>query len=315
MGGGSWTAATYEAVTSAKVSSGSTFAYDSHVRRTGDTRAHSDLDPKAKNSAGENIRESRDSKEHPNSLPIIVGFDSTGSMSSVPRTVQRRLPTLFTLLLEKGYATDPQIAVSTYGDATCDRVPLQFSQFESDNRIDDNVDKLYLEGGGGGNSGETSQLLLYYAAHHTATDALEKRGKKGYLFLIADERQVDVDGRIIKDVIGDAQPLGDISMEGIANAVSEKWNVFVLLIDNYSARMQKSEEFYSRLFGPDSVIIVQDPEYITETIASIIGFEEGTDVAKITTDLAESSGKEVALSVEKSLARRGSELPSTSRLR
>lgn len=304
MGGGSWTAATYTAATASKVRSGSTFGYDSRTRATGDYKAHPTLDPSKKNSAGVNVRESRDSKEHPNSLPIIVGFDSTGSMGSVPRVVQKKLPTLFDLLIDKGYAKDPQIAIATYGDSTCDLVPLQFSQFESDNRIDDNVDNLFLEGGGGGNNGETSQLLLYYAAYHTETDAFEKRHKKGHLFLIADEKQVPIDADDIEEVIGDGQPLGDISFEGIASAVTEKWNVHILLINNYSAHYQHSEEFYSNLFGPDSVIIVQDPEAITETIAAIVGFEEGTDVAKITTDLTKASGKEVATTVKKSLEKR-----------
>ncbi|MBK8461085.1 MAG: hypothetical protein IPL43_13690 [Micropruina sp.] len=114
---------------------------------------------------------------------------------------------MFQLLLDKNYCTDPQIAVATYGDATCDRVPLQFAQFESDNRIDDNLDNMFLEGGGGGNGGETSNLLLYYAAHHTAIDCFELRAKKGYLFLIADEVQVPISARQIADAIGDPSRL------------------------------------------------------------------------------------------------------------
>lgn len=303
MGSGSWTAETYRAATEGKIKSGASFGYDRDTKRSGNYKAHDDLDPK-KNSSGDNIRESRDSEEHPNSVPIIVGFDSTGSMGSVPRVVQKKLPTLFNLLIDKGYVKDPQIAVATYGDATCDRVPLQFSQFESDNRIDDNVDKLFLEGGGGGNDGETSQLLLYYAAYHTLTDAWEKRGKKGYLFLIADEKQVPISARHISTFIGDGQPLGDISFEGIAESVSEKWGVYVLLINNGSAHRQRSEQFYTNLFGPDKVIIIQDPETITETIGALVGYEEGGDLKEIATDLKKTSGKEVATVVSGALTTR-----------
>lgn len=304
MGSGTWSGATYTAMTGARVAAGTSFGYDRDAKSAGTYKAHKSLDPKRLNKAGLNIREARDSAEHPLSTPIVVGFDSTGSMGSVPRVVQTKLTTLFQLLLDKGYATDPQIAVATYGDALVDRVPLQFSQFESDNRIDENLDKLFLEGGGGGNDGETSQLLLYYAAHHTTLDCFERRGKKGYLFLIADEKQIPIQARHVKDVIGDKEPLGDVTFEGIAAAVTEKWHVRILLINNYAAHEQRSEEFYTNLYGPDALTIVQDPEAIAETIAAIIGFEEGRDLTDITSDLTAAAGKEVALRVGQSLQRR-----------
>lgn len=309
MGSGGWSGITYDAVTASKITTGSSFGYDRSAKSSGKYAAHEDLDPKRLNAAGLNIRESRDSDEHPLSTPIIVGFDSTGSMGSVPRIVQTKLPTLFRLLLDKGYCSDPQISIATYGDALVDRVPLQVSQFESDNRIDDNLDKLFLEGGGGGNDGETSQLLLYFAAHHTITDSFEKRGKPGYLFLIADEKQVPIGANEVTSVIGSAAggEVRDTSFEGIAAAVTQKWVVRILLINNGASRSQRSEEFYTKLFGPDSLTVVQDPEAIAETIAAIVGFEEGRDLDAITDDLTAAAGKEVALRVGQSLAKRSSE--------
>jgi hypothetical protein len=306
MGGGRWSYDTHAAVTRARIRTGDTFGYDRDAKRRGVYRAHPDLDPSRRNAAGKIVREARDSAEHPASLPIVVGFDSTGSMGSVPRTVQRKLTTLFDLLLTKGYATDPQISVATYGDATCDRVPLQISQFESDNRIDENLDNLFLEGGGGGNHGETSQLLLYYLAHHTATDAWEKRGRKGHIFLIADEVQVPITRDHVRRIIGGAPHQADVSREGIAAAVTRTWDVHVLLIANHVAMYQRSQEFYERLFGPTAMTIVQDPEAIAETIAAIVGFSEGRDLATIADDLTRTAGAEVALRVEHSLAARRS---------
>ncbi|MDR3360538.1 MAG: hypothetical protein LBO20_07840, partial [Bifidobacteriaceae bacterium] len=300
---GYWSSATYDAATGARIASGSTFGYDRSVRASGDFRAHEALDPAKPNAAGRRVREAFDNPDHPASLPIVVGFDSTGSMGSVPRVVQRKLATLFDLLVAKGYATDPQVAVATYGDADCDQVPLQISQFESDNRIDENLDRLFLEGGGGGNGGETSNLLLYYLAHHTQTDAWRKRGKKGYVFVIADEKQIPITPEHVREVIGDPEPLGDLSFEGVAAAVSATWEVRVLLINNYTAMMQGSQEFYENLFGPANVTLVQDPDTIAETIAAIVGFEEGRDADTIAADLAAAAGQEVALRVAGALRR------------
>lgn len=283
MGGGSWSASTYAATTRTKIDSGTSFGYSSSTRSSSrsDWKAHEDLDPKklaGKGSPfeGQAVRESRDNADHPNSVPIATIFDATGSMGSVPRVTQEKLAGLFGLLLRQGYVEDPQIMIGAYGDAYVDRVPLQISQFESDNRIDDNLDKLFLEGGGGGNGGETLTMAWYYLAYHTATDAWEKRGKKGYAFFVADEVALDLMPEHVKDSIGDGEPMGKLDAKSLADAVSEKWDVYILLIDNLAARYQRSEKFYKDLFGDKHVLVVEDPASVTETIALAIGALEGT---------------------------------------
>lgn len=73
------------------------------------------------------------------------------------------------------------------GDATCDQVPLQIGQFESDNRMDEQLGNILIEGGGGGQKTESYEQAAYFMARHTALDSLEQRGKRGYLFIIGDE--------------------------------------------------------------------------------------------------------------------------------
>ena len=72
---------------------------------------------------------------------------------------------------------DPQILFGAIGDATCDRAPLQVGQFESDNRMDDDLGRILLEGGGGGQKTESYELAMYFMARHTAIDCFEKRGR------------------------------------------------------------------------------------------------------------------------------------------
>src|SRR5882757_7308604 len=153
MGSGYWSTNVYDAAERYRAAAGTgAFAYSDHVTSSprADWRAHQSLDPH-----GLTLRESRDSDEHPNSLAISVLFDVTGSMGGVPRVLQTKLPDLFGLLLRKGYTEHPQILFGAVGDATCDRVPLQLGQFESDNRMDDHLGNILLEGGGGGQMTES----------------------------------------------------------------------------------------------------------------------------------------------------------------
>lgn len=278
MGGGYWDPGTYKATTGAKAAAGKTFGYDSTVRATGIRKAHESLDPAGRNAAGVLVRESRDSVEHPNSVPIVVGFDATGSMGNIPRVAQQNLTKLFQLILDKGYVTDPQIAITAYGDAYTDSVPLQISQFESDNRIDTNLDNLFLEGGGGGNGGETQTLLWYYLANHVSTDAYIKRGKRGYLFIIADEVSLDLRLEHVTKALGisaDEVRRDDLTVDGVVSHLKELWDTYIILEDNMSAKRQGSRKFYTDLFGADHIIDAEGYDNIAELIGGALGYLEG----------------------------------------
>ena len=67
-----------------------------------------------------------------------------------------------------------------------------------------------------------------------------------------------------------------------------------MLISNGASVRQRSQEFYADIFGPDAITPVHDPDAIAETIAAIIGSEEGRDLGDITDDLKTAAGKEVA---------------------
>lgn len=100
------------------------------------------------------IRESRDSDNHPNSLPIIIALDLTGSMGRIPHDlVKDGLPKIMGGIIQNGIP-DPQVLFLGVGDHECDKAPLQVGQFESgDEELDLWLTRTYIEGGGGGNGG------------------------------------------------------------------------------------------------------------------------------------------------------------------
>jgi hypothetical protein len=311
MGYGSYSAASYSATIGAKIASGTSFAYDSAVRSSGKYEAHETLDPIKLNKAGLNIREARDSAEHPNTKPISIGLDVTGSMARTPRIVQENLRKLFGLLVRKGYCEDPALQISAYGDAFSDYVPLQVSQFESNNNLDIHLDNLFLEGHGGNNGGETATLLWYYLNNHVVTDAWEKRGQKGYFFLIADEIALDLTPEQVKSYIGaeEAPAAHDLTAQVLAEKLKEKWEVFVLLLDNGSAFRQGSKKFYTDLFGAQRIVVLEDDTTVSETIGAIVGRMENDDLDDdelIDDMLEEGISREAATKAAKAVAKLGS---------
>ena len=111
------------------------------------------------------IRESRDSEEHPESLPVFIALDETGSMGSIPdKMIRDYLPKLMDSIIDSIGVKHPQILFMGVGDHECDYYPCQVGQFESSTvAINQCLSKIYLEGHGGGNSGE-SYLLPWIIA-------------------------------------------------------------------------------------------------------------------------------------------------------
>jgi hypothetical protein len=300
MGSGSWSTNVYDAAASYRAATGADpFDYSTRARsgaRSG-WKAHPSLDPK-----GLTTRESRDSDEHPNSLAISVLFDVTGSMQAVPRTLQTKLPELFGLLLRKGYTQDPQILFGAVGDATCDRVPLQLGQFESDNRMDDDLGNIFLEGGGGGQMTESYELAMYAMARHTSLDCHEKRGRRGYLFLIGDELPYGkVKAREVREFIGD-ELTADIPLTRLLPELQQKFDVYYILPAGTAyAGNAKVLDCWRKLLG-QNVLELDDLDAVCETIALTVGLgEEAIDLQEGLDDLAD-IGSTSAASVGKALA-------------
>jgi len=250
----------------------STFDYHARVSSGAAPKVvHPSLDIRGK------IRESRDSAQHPESTPIGVICDVTGSMKVVPRIIQGKLPKLMGLVQRKAYVPGPQILFGAIGDYPMhDEVPLQIGQFESGLEMDDHINNLVLEGGGGGNKQESYQNALYYMAHRTRCDAWEKRGKKGHLVLIGDEMAFNRSTKEeLEALIGDGVQV-DVSFDDIMKAALRMWNVYFILPGGTSYYDDPEiEEFWKTHVG-QNFIRMEDPEAICETIGLAIGLNEGT---------------------------------------
>lgn len=292
MGGGRWTVGTYDAHTTAKAAAGlPTFDYDDDIRAGRKAAAvHELLDPSVVAGptspfAGKVMREVVISDEHPNPTAVAVVLDVTGSNIAAARIAHSKLPQLLGLIQRKGYVEDPQINFCAIGDATCDRVPLQIGQFESDNRIDAQLEAMYLEGNGGGQVYETYELAAYFLARHTYQEPLERFGKKGYAFFIGDEKPYAMirkgnygvgygySGHSVQSLIGD-QLEADIPTSQIFAELQEKYEVFFLFQAQGSYRPDEILPEWRALLG-ERALVLEDPAAVCEFIAGVLGMLEG----------------------------------------
>lgn len=230
------------------------------------------------------VRESVDSPANPNSTPIIVALDVTGSMGEIPhQLIQGNLGTLMEELLARRPVADPHLMFMGVGDVVCDRAPLQATQFEADIRIAEQLRAIYLEGGGGGNACESYQLPWYFAATKTSIDSVAKRGKKGYLFTLGDEEPpAALTADQIKKVFG-SKAGRDYTSEELLAMAERNYHVFHIIVEQGSHYRHSGEAVrrkWTKLLG-QRAIGLSDYTKLAEVIVATIQANEGVDHASV----------------------------------
>ena len=185
MGGGSWTNTAFNTyTTSTRGMDAATYASYSNLRVQDAFKAtglHRDMDPRGV------MRECLDTEEHPNTVPVILALDVTGSMGKAATEVSQKLGIIMESIYDSKKVPDVEFCIMAIGDLYCDRAPIQISQFESDIRIAESLDKVYFERGGGSNDWESYTAAWYMGLNHCKLDCWN-RGQRGIIITIGDEQ-------------------------------------------------------------------------------------------------------------------------------
>lgn len=191
------------------------------------------------------IRECCDCAEHPETIPIILGLDVTGSMGEATRACAAQLNQIMEKLYKRYNGIE--FMMMGIGDVACDRAPLQATQFESDVRILDQTTKIFFEGGGGGNAYESYTAAWYFGLYHTKLDCW-KRGKKGIIITMGDEPlNPYLSGRDFGPVIGDN--LQDIDTKDLYEKVTEKFDVYHIAITDQDSSFRRYKDDINDTWG------------------------------------------------------------------
>ena len=218
------------------------------------------------------IRECCENAEHPETFPIILGLDVTGSMGHIPtHLIKYDFVEVMKKILEEGIEC-PQVCFVAYGDHECDDAPLQIGQFEaSDELMEKWLTSTWLEGGGGNNPGESTSLVHYFAARHTSCDAITKRGKKGLLITVGDEPTLmNYPAKSLKKIFGDGLQ-SKLTATEILEEARKEWDVYHINILDSSGRRSVVQKCWEELLGKDHFINVEsnDNTNVSNVIAAL----------------------------------------------
>ena len=267
MGSGSWSVSNYaayacstghgydaECCTLAKDYASSSQAFTAH-------QIDKAMDPKNV------LRECCDSEEHPATIPVILALDVTGSMGSTAIEVQKKLNPIMIEIYKR--VKDAEIMVMAMGDLAYDNSPIQISQFESDIRIAENLDKIYFENGGGGNDYESYTAAWYMGLKHCKLDCW-KRGKKGLIITMGDEPiNPYLPCYQLNEATGDTCQ-SDVETPKLFKEASEKFDIYHISVESRSYPNQTRERStFAKVIGEQHAL-VSSVDKISDKIISIV---------------------------------------------
>ncbi len=246
MGSSTWTTSCYNAVLTSRGFDTKDVILDCS---TSTQEVFSSTHMKETMNVRDKVRECCETEEHPNTIPIIIGLDVTGSMNNACKSCLAGINDTIVKLYEN--YKDVEIAVAGIGDFVYDHSPFQLSQFESDVRIADNLFDIFIENGGGFNNWESYTAAWYAGLYHTRLDCWN-RGQKGIIITMGDELlNPALPKEVIQQVFGDVEQ-DDVDTQELYDKICEKYEVYHISITDkstYSRRANKIDNSWGQVIG------------------------------------------------------------------
>ena len=125
-------------------------------------------------------------------------------------------------------------------------------------------------------------------ARHTATDAWEKRHRKGYLFMVGDELNKPVlKAAHVRSIIGDAVR-EDLDVRSVYRELERHWEVFFILPRQTSHYDDPQVNAHWRSLLGERLLKLEDPGAVCDLIGVTVGLlEEAIDLEEGLADLKE----------------------------
>lgn len=193
------------------------------------------------------VRECVNSEEHPNTIPVILGLDVTGSMGEACSETAAALGTIIMNLYKK--FKDIEFCMMGIGDLAYDDAPIQMSQFESDIRIAESLDKIFMEHGGGCNGYESYTAAWYMGLTRTKLDCFDKQGRKGIIITMGDEplNPYLPKNQLNRSINGTEEC--DIETLDLYAEASKKFDIFHIAVDSPRDCYQRYKKAVDNSFG------------------------------------------------------------------
>lgn len=198
-------------------------------------------------------------------LPIFSSFDGTGSMGEMAGIAHGAIGEIMAMLGGIRGRYNPQLSSSVVQDVVDTHPVFQMAQFETDERVAEQI-RLLIPDHGGADSTEDYQLSLAYLMLAVDTDIYNFYGLKGYAFIVGDEiGREKVTASDVKEYLGHKLQK-DMTTKAVAKEVLKKWHLFYIVVGNERG----TGSWWTDKLGKGRVVYCLDPHKLAEVQAALV---------------------------------------------
>ncbi|MGC4115615.1 MAG: hypothetical protein QM765_13630 [Myxococcales bacterium] len=205
--------------------------------------------------------------------PVVYAFDVTGSMGNLPKIIFDKMPLIAGQIMECGYLDDPQVSLAAVGDIVSDVGPIQIADFSVIRKLDDWLERIWLEGNGGGQAKESYEFTMYYYAR--CADLGEP--ELPFFLITGDEgfRETLYKGDLERHFGGKHET---VEAEQVVAELKKKFkdNVFLVRRKYAGAENEKIQVQWEKLLGKDYVIPLFSDQAIADVTLGVFALAGGT---------------------------------------
>jgi len=205
--------------------------------------------------------------------PVIYTFDVTASMGTLPQVIYDKMPLIAGQIVENRYLDDPEVSLAAIGDVKCDQAPIQIGDFSPMRKLDDWLQRLWLEGGGGGNGGESYEFTAYYYARYCEIP----NAVTPFLLMTGDEpiRETLYKSELEKHFGGKHET---VETKDVFDELKKKFkgNVFLIYASHGDGSSDRVIEQWQRMIGKERVIVLGADKAVADVTLGIFAVMTGS---------------------------------------
>ncbi len=218
-------------------------------------------------------------------IVIVIVLDVTGSMSSWPEEIFKRLARLYQVACDYFGTQEVDVLFIAHGDARTDRRPTQVGHIKRGQALELELAAFDRPQGGGGQETESQEIIATYLRDCLDTSS----ARQVYAFFVTDEAACDeIDPQLVDQELGINVRGRECNTKKVFAALAKRMSVYTVLCSTNHYRDEATKRiraFWEATVGLEHVLPLDDSRRVVEAMLGVFAKTTG-QMDRFSQDLA-----------------------------